>query len=275
MSAYEPRFKDKVFAKLLPKQYFLKHHRRMDKEFMYLLSFDVEYPEDVKVLPKTISILKKYKIISNFALIGKYVADFPAEHQILKGTRHEVLNHSYTHPFHDRLNPDVNITDLSRKELLEEINKTNRAIKKVIGKKVVGWRTPHFGCQFPKIYKIIKKLGFEYSSSKCDTKTTDGLPYKQDGIIELPITSTTKYPFAIFDTWNYRTGPNALLKTSEEFFELWKKELLFAKEHNLFINHYFDPYYLTKNNLLEKMCKFCKEQKIKTMTYSKFNSLYW
>lgn len=270
MAEYNPKFIDKVYAKLLPKSYFLAHHKKTNREFVYLLSFDVEYPEDVKVLPQTIATLKKYGISSSFAVIGQYVTDFPNEHKLLKDAKHEVVNHSYTHPFHDRLNPDVNITDLNKEQLLGEIVKTNKAIEKTIGVKVFGWRTPHFGCQFPKIYKIIKELGFTYSSSKCDSRTTDGLPYQQDGIVELPITSTTKFPFAIFDTWNYRTGNKPLLNDSGEFLDLWRQELLFARKNNLFINHYFDPYYLSKNDLLEKMCQFCSDQKIKTMTYSEY-----
>lgn len=272
MEMTELRLTTRLEAKLLPKWFFLHTHQRLSesKNPPYLLSFDVDLVADVKVLPKLARLMKKYRIAASFAVIGEYVTSYPKEHRTLLETRAEFVNHSYTHPFHEALNP-LKISELSARALEEEITKTGKAIERVLGVTTDGWRTPHFGVQpIANLHKKLKKLGYRYSSSVADYRTKSSSPFLVEGVYEIPASSSSKFPMATFDSWSYLARPRPILKNPDEFLALWKNDLLLAKKHGFLLNHYFDPSHLIDHGVCEKMFSFISEQGIDTLTYSEF-----
>lgn len=268
----QPNIAQKVLGRVFCRPYYKAMHSPTGlDEFFYLLSFDVEFKKDVKILPELVKVLHKYDIKANFAAIGKFVEIYPSEHRLLVHPDFEILSHSYLHPWHDEINPGVRIDTLSREELLEDIKKSTQVIKKLSGTRPNGWRTPHFGPQsHDDLFSCLKEDSYIYSSSSCDFYTDNGLPYLNEGIYELPISCCTDYPFVCFDDWSFRTSPNPIFESDGRFVKQWKRDILFAKSNNMFMNHYFDPYHLTNGKIIDEMCKFLRDNNIKTLTYSEF-----
>lgn len=273
---YQPTITDKLLAKLSPKRYFLRRHAPIPgiTPAPYLFSFDVDHPADAADLPGCAALFRKYGAVANFAVVGRYVEKFPAEHRALAEADLELLNHSYSHPFHDILSPK-RITSLTPEELDEEITQTHRAVIRHTGQRMAGWRTPHFGVQpIDSLYAILARHGYQYSSSLADYHTQDGLPFTREGVIELPLSATSQYPFATFDSWSYLAGPTPIFSTADQFYAHWEHEMSFAQSHGLTLNHYIDPTHVFKNGILKRMLEYCQKYGIRTLTYSTFIAEY-
>lgn len=112
-----------------------------EKEKYIALSFD-DGPNK-SLTPKLLEILKKYNIKATFCVLWKNVSYFP---NILKQEYeewHEICSHSWSHP---------KLTKLKYKDLLEQINKTDNEIKKIIWIKPKLFRPPYWAFN-----KVVKK----------------------------------------------------------------------------------------------------------------------
>ena len=79
----------------------------------FFLSFDLDYSRDIKNLPQLLAKLKKYQVKASFACIGKFIEMYPDEHRLILSDVHELLNHSYSHPNNDEINPHSYYTELT------------------------------------------------------------------------------------------------------------------------------------------------------------------
>ncbi|MBT6148584.1 MAG: polysaccharide deacetylase family protein, partial [Gemmatimonadetes bacterium] len=141
-----------------------------------LLSFDVDFPEDVDALPGIAAQLEAASIRASFAVVGRWVEDYPQEHRAVLAAGHELVNHSYSHPelinvpgrFVSRredLN-DRRWETLSLEERAHEIRRGQTAVKDTLGVEMKGFRAPHFGNVDPQpLYPILAEMGLQYSTS--------------------------------------------------------------------------------------------------------------
>ncbi len=148
------------------------------------LSFDCDLREDIEAYPSLTKLLAKHGIKASFAVIGKWIEQYPEEHKLLLAWGHEIMNHTYTHPNNPHFNPDKIFTELSYEEQEEEIRRFDEVCQDLLNYQPVGFRIPHLR-HTRTIYPILKELNYQYSSSTIATSTPNfGMPYREGDIID-------------------------------------------------------------------------------------------
>lgn len=119
---------------------------REDKKIA--ISFDAaygdEYTQDI------LDTLDKYKIKSTFFLVKFWVDKFPDQVKDIADRGHDLGNHSATHP---------NMSQLSKEEMLKEINSTGDLIYDLTGKKSFLFRPP-FGDYNDGLIEVCRENGY-------------------------------------------------------------------------------------------------------------------
>lgn len=246
---------------LLYKKFFYGHRKSSlnGKQAVVSITFDVEFERDVKALPKAVELLDSYGIDGSFACIGRLVEQFPREHALLTESGHEIVNHTYSHPSHEVLNPNEFFNRLSREKQETEIAEFERVSKRILNVVPKGFRAPHFGdLNSKEAYEILEKRGYLYSSSTVLTKTgAKGMPFfpsksnflkpsaanSSDSfkVLELPVMTCPKHYYSVFDSFHcYRSNP-PVHPHDGEFFALFEKSLAMAMRKGLYACYYFDP----------------------------------
>lgn len=207
------------------------------------ISFDCDQVADIKVLPKLLKILNLYNVKASFACVGKLIERYPREHQMIIKYGHEIINHTYTHPFNEELNSLKRFDKLTKDEQRAEIMQCHQICKEVLNYEPVGFRIPHFGIQYTDtIYDILSEIGYVYSSSILAVKSpTFGVPYSVNGILEFPIITCPKHPFQAFDTYHAFRSKVTSHQDGGEFFQTFKQIIDFAKSKSLYVSFYIDP----------------------------------
>jgi len=273
LSKYKDRLLGYVITKTCPFYYFKSFYKnninRTDwngKRACLTLSFDCDYTEDIMSLAPLLDILSFYSFKASFACIGKFVEKYPKEHMRIIKEGHEIINHTYTHPNNEELNPSQKFNNLTAGQIKIEIEKCHNICKDVLGYNPIGFRTPHFAnctnLHTEDIYDILKELGYKYSSSTSAVKTSNfGLPFIKKEIIEFPLSNCPKHPFAVFDTWHSLGRGNGKHIKSEEFYELFKKIINIGIDTNSYINLYFDPQDVINSKEFKLMLDYTEEKK--------------
>ena len=255
------------FAPLLWKYYFKKYGRRIVKkeEFSVCLSFDCDLPEDIKALPKLLALLKKYCIKASFACIGKWIEKFPAIHKRIVREGHEIINHTYSHPDNEVLSPTKFFNKLPYDKQKEEIKKCHEACRKILNYSPVGFRTPHFGrLHCDSVYKILKELGYRYSSSTVLVRSKASQPFDVNGILEIPMMTCPTHFFPLFDTWHCYRSPVPAHPARGEFHRIFKSAVTICKNNGCTCVFYFDPQDVVKYaGEFEKSLKWLMRVKMK------------
>jgi len=83
--------------------------------------------------PKILEVLKKEGVKATFFVVGKMVEKYPFLLKEIWEEGHDIGNHTYNHP---------DLTKLSKKDILEELDKTRILIKKIAGKDTYIFRPP-------------------------------------------------------------------------------------------------------------------------------------
>ncbi len=268
-----------VFPRLYVKRWYAKNtgvHSWNGKKACMTLSFDCDYSKDVLSLPLILRILKQRSLAASFACVGKLIERYPVEHrQILEGG-HEIMNHTYTHPNHEELNPGKKFNNLSIGEKKDEIEQCHRACQTLLGYSPIGFRTPHFGnLHTDTVYGVLRETGYAYSSSiaLARTERRDGLPFLRQGIREFPVSACPEHPYGVFDTWH------ALKRGCGRHAEKGAWEAEFRRlvnigiETNSYLNVYFDPQDAAEEEAFPKMMEYLweKRSEIEVATYRKMH----
>lgn len=241
------------FPTLLHKQFFLPNRNKQvnwkRKQACLTISFDCDYPRDAEALPQVIQTFSVYSFKASFACVGHWIEKYPTEHKMIVDNNHEVINHTYSHPDNEILNPGRKFRQISKIEKIKEITACHDICQNILGIAPIGCRIPHFKNLFtPDIYSILRELGYKYSSSTWLTNTySNGMPFSAEhGIIEFPVTTCPKHPFTVFDTWHSLNSPKMLYKighrTTKEYIALAKYLIKLAIETHSYINIYIDPF---------------------------------
>jgi len=243
------------------------------------LSFDCDYEEDVKALPQILNMLEQYRIPASFACIGRWIEEFPELHRSILDKGHEIINHTYSHPDNEQLDPDRRFNELSWREKRGQIEKCHKVCRELLNYEPVGFRTPHFGRLFSEEdYQILRELNYLYSSSTRAVATPEnGQPFlAKEGILEFPLSSCPKHPFTIFDSWHtvsLRT-PSSAHRNNADFLKWFKRLVDLAITTRSYINVYWDPQDIIKVSSFEQVLKYLADRrdKIWLATYSQIVS---
>ncbi|MDH5571469.1 MAG: polysaccharide deacetylase family protein [Gammaproteobacteria bacterium] len=247
------------------------------KKACFTLSFDCDYPEDVLAMPSIVEMMNCYNYKASFAAVGHWVEKYPEEHLKVIEAGHELLNHTYSHPDNELLNPGRKFRDISRQEKMEEVIRCHEICDKTLGYLPVGLRIPHFKNLFTdEIYSILDEVNYIYSSSTWLTNTlTSGLPFKaSNGIIEFPLSTCPKHPFTVFDTWHSlnagRLSHRLLHRGAESYLELFKQLIQYGKDTGSYINIYIDPLDVPKIPGFEQMLELLSDPELEVVTYKEY-----
>lgn len=259
--------------------YNANHGRRLwrEKKACVTLSFDCDYPEDVEAIPAIVKMLAPYRYKACFAAVGHWVEKFPREHAWAPEHGHELMNHTYSHPDNEMINPGRKFRYIPRAEKLEEVTRCHEICRKLLGVEPMGLRIPHFKHLFTdEIYGILAEVGYRYSSSTWTTNTTTrGLPFTAgDRIVEFPLTTCPKHPFTVFDTWHSlnarRLSHRLLHRGPESYLELFEELLRMAKETGSYLNIYMDPLDIKKIPGFARMLDLLADDELEVVTYAEY-----
>lgn len=141
-----------------------------------------------------LKLFKKYKIKATFFTTGFFAER--NKKQIKEISKiHEIADHGYCHFY--RGNKNLNLE--------KDISKSKKILEKIIGKKILGFRSPQV--QFSKkLIKTLEKLKFKYDSSIhaaylpgfYDNRDKPLKPFKISKIIEIPASASynLRFPFS-------------------------------------------------------------------------------
>lgn len=234
----------------------------------------------MKALPHILDILDQYGIPASFACIGRWIEEFPEIHRSLLDKGHEIINHTYSHPDNEQLDPNRRFNELSWMEKKEQVEKCHKVCQELLGYEPVGFRTPHFGRLFcEEDYRILRDLNYLYSSSTTAVATPEnGQPFfTNEGILEFPLSSCPKHPFAIFDSWHTTSprAPGSAHRDSNDFLKWFKRLVDLAIATRSYINVYWDPQDIIKVANFEQVLTYLADRrdKIRIATYSQVASM--
>jgi len=215
-----------------------------DKKACVTLSFDCDFREDVEMTPKLLEILSQYSYKTSFACVGKWIEQFPDEHRMIVEHGHEIVNHTYSHPNNEALGNFKKFNELSEADQEAEVVRFHEVCQEYLQYEPIGFRVPHFGALFTsRVYQILKKLHYAYSSSLVAAKAPTGsLPFrKQNGVIEFPVSPCPEHPFGILDTHHAYRKKHAWHRKPGTFYALFEELLEIGIQAHAHINLYFDP----------------------------------
>jgi len=138
---------------------------------------------------RLIALLDKHHIKATFFTTGNYAVQNAALVKSIS-LKHEIASHAFYHsPFHEF------------KE--EDILKSKQALEGIITEEVTGFRMPRLR---PFKAEVLADWGFEYDSSinptylpgRYNLLDKNPLPYKENGLIELPCSTTPWVRFPLF-----------------------------------------------------------------------------
>jgi peptidoglycan/xylan/chitin deacetylase (PgdA/CDA1 family) len=245
-----------------------------DNRACLTISFDCDYPGDVEAIPSLLKTLSRHAIKTSFACVGHWIEKYPREHRMLLDDGHELVNHTYSHPDNELLNPGRKFREISRQEKMEEVARCHEICRRVLHYEPTGCRIPHFKRLFTQtIYGILKELGYRYSSSTWLTNTASyGMPFTApEGIIEFPLTTCPEHPFSVFDTWHSFNSPRLAYRLShrseERYVTLFKYLVDLAVETNSYINIYIDPNDVPKMKRFDELLAYVREKDIRVARY--------
>lgn len=262
----------KSFPTLFARMFYANAKGQIDlpkgKGAVFSLSFDCDYGEDVKLMPQLLDMLDGAGIKASFACVGKWIEKYPEDHRELVRRGHEIVNHTYSHPDNEELKNTEHFNRLSAQEQENEIVKCHDICEKVLKTKPTGFRIPHFGPQYTtSVYPILKKHGYLYSSSLVASRSKSfGMPFVADGgVVELPVSLCPKHPFGVFDTWHAYRAPKAWWRTDHkkpgEFYKTFLELMGIALRNGLYINLYFDPQDVARNDDFDKILAYLSENR--------------
>ena len=216
-----------------------------------LLSFDCDFPEDALALPEIVRCLESTPIKASFACVGRWVEDYPDEHRAVLECGHELLNHTYSHPelinspehfvsFRDDLQ-ERQWRQLTVLEKREEISRCHELVRDKLDYTMQGFRAPHFGkVDADDLYSALRELGYTYSTSVLSCRGPElGRPFLTHGILEIPVTTCPRHPFASFDSWHafYAKGG----WHASDFVQVFESRLQSSVRSGALTNVYLDP----------------------------------
>ncbi|MCI8478458.1 MAG: polysaccharide deacetylase family protein [Oscillospiraceae bacterium] len=131
---------------------------------MLSISFDAAWGnEDTQQL---IDILEQYQVKATFFVVGEWVDKYPESVKALSDAGHEVMNHSNTH---------AHMSQLSREEIIADVEACNDKIEAVTGTRPTLIRPP-YGEYDDNVISSIRSIGMEPIQWDVDSLDWKDLP---------------------------------------------------------------------------------------------------
>lgn len=221
-------------------------------ERSFVLSFDCDTPEDIKVALDVHHRLLDMNILAVYAVPGELLRIGDKVYTAIAETGAEFMNHGdISHTYFDerkqRYASCFFYHEQTHERLKRDICEGDKTVTEIIGVKPKGFRTPHFGtfqaaADFKFLYEILTQLEYDYSSSATPEKGLRfGPVYQQDSLLELPVTGMASNPMNILDSWAFFEAPDRQFSPKDYLRECENLKDLSVESQNMFLNIYADP----------------------------------
>ncbi|MGI6302117.1 MAG: polysaccharide deacetylase family protein [Verrucomicrobiota bacterium] len=210
----------------------------------FVLSFDLDWREDNNCLPTLLQLLNTRGLTSSIAAIGRWVEQYPEAYRSAVATGHEVFNHTYSHPDSEELGRPERFNEIGLADRIEEIERGDEALRRVLGIEPKGFRAPHFSAlNTTDILPCLVKLGYSYSASTIAFRTPGyGLPHRPvSGLWEFPVSGAPREFFRLLGTYDIRRAPKPLWRDESDFLIEWRALLEAVVEFRAFGSAFLDP----------------------------------
>jgi hypothetical protein len=226
---------NRIHPNLIWYLYAIKSKKIFTKPY-FILSFDCDTERDIAVVLDVHSKLCDIGICPVYAIPGELLKKGEKVYRKIFESGAEFINHGgREHTYFDTIYNRHASCFFYDKQVLECLGITAK-----------GWRTPHFGTfQKPEnlnfLYGILRKLNYKFSTSTIPEMAYryDAI-YKQNGMIEIPVTGIFSEPFNIMDTWACFAAPDRV-KTPYDYVKTSEQLARFSSRHPILINIYGDP----------------------------------
>ena len=124
------------------------------------VSFDAAWGnDDTETL---IKILKEYDVPATFFVVGAWVDKYPESVKALSDAGHQIQNHSNTHPY---------MTDLSKSQMINELESCNTKIQSITGVCPTLFRPPYGDYDNPTV-ETVESMGMHTIQWDVETLAT-------------------------------------------------------------------------------------------------------
>lgn len=142
------------------------------------LTFD-DGPDD-KYTPQVMKILDSQDIKGTFFLVGSLIEKYPGVVEELVASGHQVAGHGWSHS---------NLKDMSRDQILSDLDQTALSFRNVLGREPIMFRPPYGGLS-PDVVKEASALG--YTSVIWDSDSLDWYSRSADSILASALADTKR-----------------------------------------------------------------------------------
>lgn len=145
-------------------------------------------------IEEIISILDKYKVKSTFFIVGDWVDRYPSRVKTLFDSGHKIENHSDSHS---------NMTNMTKQEVIADINACNEKIKTITGTTPTLFRAPYgdYNNNVIKTANALNMIGIQWDIDSLDWKDLT-----VDEIVGRVVPKVTQGSIVLFHTGTLNTA---------------------------------------------------------------------
>jgi hypothetical protein len=229
------------------------------QEPLILLSFDSDTDEDADASLSLFERLQDIGIPATFAVPGVQLERGAKAYKALFKQGAKFINHGGAAHTEWRTGRYWSVNFYNQKtphELREDIRAGHQIFQDVLGQAPIGFRAPHFGHfqddrALALIHDELSELStYRYCSSSLAYRTrTKGPVIQFEGMLEIPILGTYRWPTRIFDSYGHLLSKENR-RVSTNYASKWIEAVRDIHERNIpaLLNYYADPSHIADNN---------------------------
>lgn len=171
-------------------------------------------------IEKIIALLDQYQCKATFFMLGSVAEALPELAPMIVAKGHEIASHGYSHTL---------VTDLTKQQFLEELQRTEQVLVEQTGRRPVGYRAPQWSVssETPWVDELLVASGYLYDSSRnplpfVGDPSGPRYPYRIDtphgSLWEVPplVTKTALVSLPTGGGWGFRLFPAGLIAATIE-----------------------------------------------------------
>ncbi|MEI8132580.1 MAG: polysaccharide deacetylase family protein, partial [Leptolinea sp.] len=273
----------RTFPRLFWQRYSALARRQGFDRLYFILSFDCDTSQDAEAAAIIHERLIKLGIKATYAVPGRQLEENSAIYQSLAAKGATFINHGarpHTIWQDDHYQSSAFYNLMTTAEVVEDIHKGHEIVTRVIGTPPQGFRGPHFGrFQRPEdlnlIYSTIKKMGYSFATTTIpEFGFRHGPAWKVSGIVEFPLSGSSKAPISLLDSYTYIHNPKDRTVT-DEYGKLFQSTIITLMDWNIcgLLNIYVDPSHVVQIDGFYDGLKLISDLQIPSMQYEDIISM--